>query len=111
MRAAFIIRNISFMPWSSSPSRNPSHLSSPPYTSEQVGEPWIPILCSMFEVTTSFGWPRVPSALTRTLGTMNSDRPPVPSGAPGVRASTAWMMFGVRSWSPEVMKIFSPWIR
>ncbi len=94
MRAGFIMWNISFMPAFSSPSRNPSQRSLPPNTSEQVGEPWMPSFSSMREQATSLGSPSEPSGLTRTLGTTKSESPEVPSGAPGVRARTAWMMFG-----------------
>ena len=37
---------------------------------------------------------------------MKSEMPLVPGGDPGVRARTRWMMFSVRSCSPQVMKIF-----
>ena len=74
----------------------------------QVGEPWMPSLCSMPAQVTSLRSPRPPSALTRNFGTTKRLRPFGPAGASGVRASTAWMMLGTSSWSPLVMKIFSP---
>ena len=42
---------------------------------------------------------------------MNIEIPFVPSGAPGSRARTKWMMFGAMSCSPKVMKIFCPLTR
>ena len=57
-----------------------------------VADALMPILCSRPAHTTSFG---VPSS--RTFGTMKSDRPLVPAGASGVRASTRCTMFGVMS--------------
>ena len=77
----------------------------------QVGLAWMPSLCSMDTQRTSLRSPREPSALTRYLGTMKHEMPLVPGGAPGIRASTRWMMFSARSWSPKVMKIFWPVIR
>ena len=44
--------------------------------------------------------PGVPSALSRNLGTTNSEIPLTPSGASGVRASTRWTMLSVMSCSP-----------
>ena len=55
--------------------------------------------------------PSEPSALGRNFGTMNSDRPRVPSGAPSMRASTRWTMFAARSCSPAEMKILVPVMR
>ena len=43
-----------------------------------------------------------------TFGTMNSEMPLMPAGAPSMRASTRWTMFSVRSCSPAEMKIFWP---
>ncbi len=42
------------------------------------------------------------------MGTTNSEMPLVLSGAPGVLARTRWMMFSVRSCSPDEMKILVP---
>ncbi len=39
---------------------------------------------------------------------MNSEMPFTPAGASGRRASTRWMMLGVKSCSPPVMKILVP---
>jgi hypothetical protein len=69
-----------------------------------VAEPMIPILCSIAEVWTSLLAP----VSTRFLGTMKSESPLVPGGAPSTRASTRWMMFFARSWSPAEMKILVP---
>jgi hypothetical protein len=79
-----------------------------PKLSIAVDEPLMPILCSSDAHTTSFGWPSEPSALMRTLGTMKSERPFVPAGAPSTRARTMWMMFSVMSWSPPEMNILVP---
>ncbi len=68
----------------------------------------MPILCSMEPQLTAFRSPSDPSALTITFGTMNSEMPRVPAGAPGRRARTMWMMFSVRSCSPDEMKTFVP---
>ncbi|MNC70256.1 hypothetical protein D3C75_1210480 [compost metagenome] len=74
----------------------------------QVGEAWMPSLCS-----TPTGWkalrsPSEPSALTANLGVRNRLMPLGPAGASGRRASTKWTMLSVASWSPQVMKIFWP---
>jgi hypothetical protein len=42
------------------------------------------------------------------FGTMNSEMPLTPSGAPSMRASTRWMMLSDMSCSPAEMKIFWP---
>ena len=52
--------------------------------------------------------PKEPSALTINFGTMNNEIPREPAGAFGVFASTRWMMFSERSWSPPVIKILVP---
>ena len=70
----------------------------------------MPILCSIEPQETPFFAPSDPSALTRTFGTMKSEMPLVPSGAPSMRASTRCTMFSVRSCSPPEMKIFVPLI-
>ena len=74
------------------PTSSPMHLSLSPNTSWAVAFALMPILCSMPATETSFG---VPSG--RTFGTMNNERPFVPAGASGVRASTMWTMLGVMS--------------
>ncbi|MNN27823.1 hypothetical protein D3C81_1413720 [compost metagenome] len=68
----------------------------------------MPILCSSEPQLTALLWPRLPSALTRRLGTRNNEMPLGPAGASGSLASTRWMMLSVRSWSPPVMKILVP---
>ena len=68
----------------------------------------MPILCSMPAQLTPLRAPARPSAPGRSFGTMKSEMPLMPFGASGVRASTRWMMFSVKSWSPEEMKIFEP---
>jgi hypothetical protein len=113
MRAEFIILNICDMPWlslASPPTGTPMQPSFSPKLSTQVDEPLMPILCSMLPTVTSFEPVVLPLASVRILGTMNSVRPLVPAGASGVRASTRWMMFSARSWSPPEMKILVPWI-
>ena len=57
---------------------------------------------------TSLRSPREPSSLTRNFGTRNRLMPRVPAGAPAILAITRCNMFSVRSWSPDVIKIFSP---
>ena len=80
------------------------------YESTQVGDPWMPSLCSIATVSTPFRSPSEPSAFTRYFGATNRDSPFAPSGASGVRASTRCTMFSATSWSPHVMKIFWPLI-
>ncbi|MNE20416.1 hypothetical protein D3C80_1135350 [compost metagenome] len=74
----------------------------------QVADALMPILCSMEPQDSALFSPSEPSALTSTFGTRNSEMPFGPAGASGRRASTRWMMFSVRSWSPPVMKILLP---
>ncbi|MNJ57889.1 hypothetical protein D3C77_535000 [compost metagenome] len=74
----------------------------------QVAEALMPIFFSSAPQVTPLRAPRLPSALTRNLGTMNRLMPRVPWGASGRRASTMWMMFSVRSCSPLEMKILVP---
>ena len=102
-RAAFIIVNIARMPLFGSPTRYPVEFSK---SMTQVAEPLIPILCSSEVQTTPLGTSRPPSG--RSLGTRNMLIPLMPGGASGVRASTRWRMFSVRSWSPAEMKILLP---
>ena len=57
---------------------------------------------------------RAPSdavGVDRNFGTMNSEMPLTPAGAPSMRASTRWTMFSARSCSPAEMKIFWPVMR
>ena len=109
MRAPFIIRNICDIPtFSTVPTSSPWQPSFSPKLSTAVAEPLMPILCSMEPTETSLPSPTVPSAAMRFLGTMNSDRPLVPGGAPSMRASTRCTMFSARSWSPPEMKTFVP---
>ena len=68
----------------------------------------MPSLCSIDAVVTSLGSPRLPSSLTQIFGTMKSDRPLVPGGAPSMRASTRWTMFSARSWSPAEIQHLVP---
>ena len=97
MRASFMRWNMTFMPSRSLPRSSPTHLPSSPKMSIAVAEPLMPILCSMPPVVTSFEGPRLPSAFTRNLGTTKIEMPLVPAGSPSMRASTVWMLFGVRS--------------
>ena len=69
----------------------------------QVAEARMPILCSSAPALTLLRSPRLRSALTMNLGTMNSEMPRVPLGASGRRASTMWMMLSARSCSPDEM--------
>jgi hypothetical protein len=43
---------------------------------------------------------RLAVAFGRNFGTMNSEMPLTPGGAPSMRASTRWMMFDAKSCSP-----------
>ena len=83
-----------------SPTSNPSAPSFSPYIITQVGLAWMPSLCSMEAQFTSLRAPGLPSALTQNFGTMNSEMPRTPGGAPSMRASTMCTMFSVRSCSP-----------
>src|SRR3546814_6548723 len=65
----------------------------------------MPILCSIEPQDTPLRAPRLPSGLTRNFGTTNRLTPLMPSGPPGILASTRWMMFSARSCSPAEMKI------
>jgi hypothetical protein len=98
MRAPFIMRNIWRMPsWGRPPTRMPRQRPASPKFSTAVAEARMPSLCSMDAVVTSLGSPRLPSSLTQIFGTMKSESPLVPVGAPSMRASTMWTMFWVRS--------------
>ena len=75
----------------------------------QVAEPWMPILLSTPPHTRFFLLlSSEPSALSKYLGTRNSEMPSVPAGASGSLASTMWMMFSTMSCSPHEMKILVP---
>ncbi len=74
----------------------------------QVAEAFMPILCSRPDVVTPLRAPGRPSSLGSSFGTRKRLMPLIPFGASGSRASTRWMMFSVRSWSPEEMKILEP---
>ena len=74
----------------------------------QVGDAWMPILCSIDTQRTSLRSPGLPSESTRNLGTINSEIPLVPAGASGSRARTRWTMFSAMSCSPKEMKILVP---
>ena len=62
----------------------------------------------MLTQCTSLRRPTEPSASTRNFGTMKSEIPLIPGGAPSMRASTRCTMFAAMSCSPHVMKIFVP---
>ena len=74
----------------------------------QVELPWMPIFSSILPTETSLRSPRLPSSFTRNFGTMNSDTPLMPSGPPGIFASTRCTTLSDMSWSPAEMKIFCP---
>ena len=104
MRAPFIILNICGMPrFSTPPTSSPWQLPFSPKLSTHVDEPMMPILCSSAVTATSLLSPDEPSALMRSRGTMKSDSPLVPGGAPSMRASTRCTTFSVKSWSPDEM--------
>ncbi len=109
MRAPFIMRNICRMPmcgWP--PTRMPRQPPFSPKLRTAVADARIPSLCSIDAVTTSFGLPSEPSSFTQIFGTMKSERPFVPAGAPSMRARTRWTMFSQRSWSPAEIQHFVP---
>ena len=99
----FMKVNIQFKPRFSGPIKKPL---APSKFITQVADALIPILCSIEPQVTWLGSARLPSALTFTLGTINSEMPLVPAGAPGRRARTIWIMLSVISCSPAEMKIF-----
>ncbi len=68
----------------------------------------MPILCSMAVHTTPLRAPGPPSSSGRNFGTRNRLIALHAGGASGMRASTRWMMFSVRSCSPAEMKILLP---
>ena len=107
-RAAFIITNMACKPLLGSPTSVPIAFSS---TIWQVALPWMPILCSRPPQKMPLRAPREPSPLIRYLGTMKSEMPLLPTGASGRRASTRCTMLAARSFSPALMKIFSPLMR
>ena len=74
----------------------------------QVGEAWMPSLCSIPTGRKLLRSPSVPSGFTSNLEARNRLMPFGPFGASGRRASTRWTMLSVASWSPQVMKIFWP---
>ena len=97
MRAPFIMRNICAMPrFSTVPTSSPMQSPFSPKFRTAVDDPLMPILCSMLPVATSLETSE-PSAANRFFGTMNSESPLVPGGAPFTRASTMWTMFSVMS--------------
>ena len=68
----------------------------------------MPILVSIESVFTPFLGPIEPLSFTLNFGTKNKLIPLVPDGPPGIFAKTKWIIFSVKSWSPEVIKIFCP---
>jgi hypothetical protein len=77
----------------------------------QVALPWMPIFSSIEPHDTAFRAPGAPSLPGMSFGTMKSEMPRVPDGAPSIRASTKCTMFSARSCSPAEMKILVPVIR
>ncbi len=71
----------------------------------------MPSLCSRLAGRSVLATPSAPSSDTCWREARNSDRPRTPGGAPGVLARIMWTMLGAMSWSPQVMKIFSPVMR
>ena len=92
--------NMAGSPWPGWPT---SSARAPSNSMVQVGEPWMPSLCSIPPGRSALGWPRLPSAPTSRLGATNREMPRTPSGASGRRASTRCTMFSAQSWSPQVM--------
>ena len=103
----FIITNIATRPLFASPTSQPCAASK---FITQVAEPWMPILCSIEPQRTPLRSPVLPSASTRSFGTMNMLMPLLPAGASGSRASTRCTMLPAMSCSPAVMKILVPLI-
>jgi hypothetical protein len=68
----------------------------------------MPIFSSSEPQVTGLRSPSEPSSPTMNFGTMNSEMPFTPSGAPSMRARTRWMMLSDMSCSPAEMKIFWP---
>ena len=85
MRSVFIMANIALRPWFGSPISQPV---APSKFITQVGQPWMPILCSTDPQDTPLRAPSEPSAFTITFGTRNRLMPFEPFGASGRRAST-----------------------
>ena len=100
--------NIAAMPLFSWPISQPV---APSKLITQVGEPWMPSLCSRLTTLRLLPTPGLPFSSGMNLGTMNRLIPRVPAAAPGRRASTRWQVFSVTSLSPQVMKIFCPVMR
>ena len=91
------------------------NLPSPKFN-RQLVVPRQPSLWFSPAKTTSLRSPvNCPSALTRCLGTMKSEMPRVPAmvlpSAPGILASTRWMMFSLSSCSPAEIHILLPFKR
>ena len=97
-RSSFIIENIADIPLWGAPTIQPLASSKLIW---QVAEAFMPILCSSPDVTTPLRAPGRPSSVGSSLGTRNRLMPLIPFGASGRRASTRWMMFSLRSWSPR----------
>mmetsp|Transcript_53858 Transcript_53858/g.117147 ORF Transcript_53858/g.117147 Transcript_53858/m.117147 type:complete len:225 (-) Transcript_53858:658-1332(-) len=104
-RAVFMKVNICLRPEFSLPISQPLEVSK---VITHVALPLMPILFSRRVQTTFFLVSREPSSLTMYLGMRKREMPLMPSGAPSMRARTMWTMFSAISWSPALMKIFSP---
>jgi len=100
--------NIATSPLFGSPTSQPLASSS---DSCAVALPWMPILCSRPVQKIGLRAPGAPPASGTNFGTMNSEMPLLPAGAPGSRASTRWTMLAAMSCSPAEMKIFWPVMR
>ena len=66
----------------------------------------MPIFVSIDPVEIPFLAPIVPSFFTTNFGTKNKLIPLVPLGESVALAITKWIIFSVRSWSPDVINIF-----
>ena len=89
--------NMYSRPRPGSPTRWPTAPFFSPKASTHVGLAWMPSLCSIDRQRTSLRAPSEPSAFTSTFGTMNSEMPFTPGGAPSMRPSTMCTVFAVRS--------------
>ena len=107
LNAMFTMVNIAFKPLSLGPIIYPVASSK---FKTQVAEPLIPIFVSIDPVDIPFLCPTDPSWFTKNLGTKNKLIPFVPWGESVDLANTKWIIFSVKSWSPDVIKIFWPLI-
>ena len=73
-----------------------------------MGLPCIPNFSSIEIQFTLFLSPKESSLFIKIFGTINIDMPFEPSGAPGILASTRWIIFSDKLCSPDPIHIFVP---